>query len=219
MDGGRTDEQIAADFRTWIDLPADATPEQMWAARPARVAVHRRLRAEPDPIEFIETLLKSAPDAHSMTILCEVINDAIWGKHTQTLQAVFDRSGDEPWATLSLHVFGSGEVEGIPDSQINLAQAIEAYVWMGGDLEPDESRESRYCFATTARVYERISSGDVDPVPLLSLLRRAAQTESEVDHVVIGAFEAACYRFPKQRGRIIAIAPAEYAELLRSLST
>jgi hypothetical protein len=225
MSDGPSDEQIAAEFRTWIDLPADASVEQMLAARPARVAVHRRLKAEVDPIDFVEVLLNVASDARSLAVTCVVIEDAIGKSHPATTHAVFERSDSEPWKTLSLHMFGPGQYEEGQDEQestgspINLAQAIEAYVWMGGELEPGEKHQDRYCFGVTMPLDYVHLDRKVDPVPILALLRRVAQNEAEEDHVITGAFETVCYARPELRERIIAIAPAEWADMLRSLST
>jgi hypothetical protein len=216
MGDSTRDADIAAGFRVWIDLPADASPEQMWEARPSRVAVHRRLRAEPDPINFIETLLHSATDDHSMAVICEVIADLARRNHTATAHAIFERSDEEPWATLSLHVFGSGEFEGVPHPQINIAQAIEMYVWMGGELDPGETRDDRDTVGLLELEFALFDRA-IDPIPLLQRVRRAAQTELEEDHVLTGVFESVCYSRPELRERVAAIAPTAWADFLRNL--
>ncbi|MGC4174466.1 hypothetical protein [Demequina sp.] len=217
------DREIAMAFRAWIDLPADASPEQIWEARPGRVAVLRRLREGAEPIDFVEVLLNSATDEQSLAVTCAVIKDGIEERHPATIHAIFERSEEEPWATLSLHMFGPGQCAegqdeaGWADPQINLAQAIEAYVWMGGELEPGETREHRYSFLVTDPLYRALHYRKIDPVPLLARLRRVAQNDWEEDHVLTGAFEDVCYDRPELREGIIAIAPAEWADPLRSL--
>jgi len=222
--GRLEDQEIADGFRAWLELPADASVDQTLEARPGRVAVHRRLRAELDPIDFIETLLLSAKDEHSLALICHEVQDALFERHPATQQTIFSLSDEEPWATLARYVFGPGQYEE-PDQQepwephLNLAQAAEAYVWMGGELEPGETHDDRYHHGAMDFVQHHLSTRDGDPVPLLKFLLRTAQNEAEVDHVVTGPFESALYRTSVHKERILQIAPHEYVELLRSLGT
>ena len=224
MTEGATDEEIAEGVRAWLELPADASVGQMLDARPGRVAVDRRLRAELEPIDFIETLLLSAKDERSMELICSEIRDALHERHPATKQTIFDLSDEEPWTTLSLHIFGSDsyeESDGSDDSEpweplLNLAQAAEAYVWMGGELEPGENHEDRYHDGAMGFIQHHLGI-DEDPIPLLRFLRGLAQTESELDHVLIGAFEDAIHARREHKERILEITPFGYVEHFRTL--
>jgi hypothetical protein len=216
-DNGATDEEIAADFRAWLELAEDAPREKVWAARPSRVAVHRRLRADVGTIEFIEVLLNSATGERSMALICETIVDAIEHRLPYATHAVFERSDAEPWATLSLHLFGSGELEGRPDSHVNRSQAAEAFVWLGGELDPGEKREDRYYWPAWTKVESLLD--DPDPLPMLRYLVDLAQDEAELWHVLIGPFETVCYARPSLREAVAALpgVTPEFAEQLRTL--
>src|SRR5690606_38034311 len=106
-------------------------------------------------------------DRHSMTLISEYIGDVLREDNTATKQTIFDLSDEEPWTTLSRHLFGTGTYqEEWDDPAANIAQAVEAYVWMGGELEPGEEPEDRYCFSTTELIIRHLSNPELDPVPL-----------------------------------------------------
>lgn len=222
MGEGLTDQEIAEGFRAWLELPADASVDQMLEARPGRVAVHRRLRAELDPIDFIETLLLSAKDQRSLALICYEIRDAVRDNNAVTTQTIFDLSAEEPWTTLGRHMFGPGQYEEPEDQErwephLNRAQAAEAYVWMAPSLEPGASHDGRYHDGAMDFLQHHLSKRNQDPVPFLALLRSVAQTEAELDHVLIGAFEDAIHLCREHKERILAITPSEYVEHFRDL--